>query len=94
MRLEALTLNKLEEKINEFRGDPDKKEKFEAYCNAQAGRSEWLSFLQKTATRWTVIASYQAVKYRVGLDDSGFLAALPEPLLLWSRSLCRARLRP
>lgn len=64
MRLEALTLNKLEEKINEFRGDPDRKEEFDAYCGAQAGRSEWLSYLQKTATQWTVIASYQAVKYR------------------------------
>jgi hypothetical protein len=72
MRLEALTLNKLEEKINEFRGntnpdgntDPDGKKAFDAYCSAQAGRSEWLSYLQKTATQWTVIASYQAVKYR------------------------------
>lgn len=66
MRLEALTLDKLEEKINEFRIDPARKEEFEAYCHAQADRSEWLSYLMKTATQWTVIASYQAVKYQAG----------------------------
>jgi hypothetical protein len=66
MRVEALTLNMLEERINELRGDPDMQKKFDAYCNAQTGRSEWLSYLQKIATQWTVIASYQAVKYRAG----------------------------
>lgn len=66
MRLEAITLDQLEKRINECRGDASREQEFKAYCDAQVGRSKWLSYLTKTATQWTVIASYQAVKYQAG----------------------------
>ena len=62
MRLEALTLEELEKRINEYRDSCDGEVEFKAYCAAQADRSKWLSYFMRTANQWTVIASYQAVK--------------------------------
>lgn len=67
VRLEALTLDRLENRINDCRGDKKRQAEFKAYCDAQAGRSKWLSYLMQTATQWTVIASYQDVKRRADL---------------------------
>jgi hypothetical protein len=65
-RLEALTLDKLEAEINACRGDPAMDAEFKALCDAQAGRTKWLAYLMRTATQWTVIASYEVVKERAG----------------------------
>jgi hypothetical protein len=61
-RVEALTLEELEKRINEYRDSGAGDEEFKAYCDAQQGRSKWLSYLMRTANQWAVIASYQAVK--------------------------------
>ena len=61
-RFGAQTLDELERSINASDGQSRREKEFQTYCDAQVGRTKWLSYLMQTATQWTVIASYQAVK--------------------------------
>jgi hypothetical protein len=65
-QVEALTLDRLETRIEEYHGDPAKKEDFDVLCAAYDGRTKWLAYLKETAAQWAIIASYLVVKERVG----------------------------
>jgi hypothetical protein len=74
-RLEARTLDEIEKKIGTYRGKAFRKAEFKAYCDAQAGRSKWLSYLVQTSTQWAAIASYQEVKRRAELARNAGIAS-------------------
>jgi hypothetical protein len=65
-RLEALTLDQLETRIEGHQGDPAKKEELGVLCEAHDGRTKWLAYLKQTAAQWAVVGSYLVVKDRVG----------------------------